>query len=116
MRSTEKLKHVVPGGARNFYGLLGNLIPPQHPFMIKGLTLPRLGGNSNNGAIDGAFARNFNNDASNQNWNRRGRETILSRNLWVKILRQRISQLNEDAYTKASTIIGNERRAPKIVK
>ena len=35
-----------------------------------------LGGNSNNGASDGAFARNFNNTASNSNWNRRGRRTI----------------------------------------
>ena len=39
-------------------------------------TLP-LGGNSNNGLIDGAFARNFNNDASNANWNRRGRDYVL---------------------------------------
>lgn len=34
-----------------------------------------LGGNSNNGAIDGGFARNFNNDAANANWNRRSRGT-----------------------------------------
>ena len=31
------------------------------------------GGNSNNGVICGPFARNVNNDASNVNWNRRGR-------------------------------------------
>lgn len=31
------------------------------------------GGNSNNGVICGPFARNVNNDASNANWNRRGR-------------------------------------------
>ena len=45
-----------------------------------------LGGNSNNGVADGAFARNFNNDAGNSNWNRRGRRTI-----FVSILRVRIS-------------------------
>lgn len=45
--------------------------------MICGVLLYHaLGGNSNNGANDGAFARNFNNDASNSNWNRRGRRTI----------------------------------------
>ena len=36
------------------------------------------GGNSNNGAICGPFARNVNNDASNANWNQRGRVAICS--------------------------------------
>jgi hypothetical protein len=48
----------------------------EHDNHIKGLPLPRLGGNSNNGDKCGGFARNFNNDATNENWNRRGRETI----------------------------------------
>ena len=50
--------------------------PASTNYNIKGLPLPRLGGNSNNGDKCGGFARNFNNDASNTNWNRRGRETI----------------------------------------
>ena len=36
------------------------------------------GGNSNNGAICGPFARNVNNDAANANWNQRGRVAICS--------------------------------------
>ena len=40
-----------------------------------GLSLRSLGGNSNNGAICGSWARNFNNDAGNANWNQRGRAT-----------------------------------------
>lgn len=50
--------------------------PASTNYDIIGLPLPRLGGNSNNGDKCGGFARNFNNDASNTNWNRRGRETI----------------------------------------
>lgn len=36
-----------------------------------------LGGNSGCGAVDGGFARNFNNDATNSNWNRRCRGSMV---------------------------------------
>lgn len=42
--------------------------------ITRGFGLCRVGGNSNNGSNDGAFARNVNNDATNSNWNQRGRE------------------------------------------
>lgn len=84
----------------------------------EGLTLPRLGGNSNNGARYGAFARNFNNDASNQNWNRRGRETISKTYYGLRSCGNG-SQLNQDANAKASRLGSpgspNECMAPKIV-
>ena len=67
-------------------------------------TLP-LGGNSNNGSIDGAFARNFNNDASNANWNRRGRDYVLKiKNLKStgECLGTKIAQLMFSGFTKTS--------------
>ena len=68
-------------------------------------TLP-LGGNSNNGSIDGAFARNFNNDASNANWNRRGRVTMSYNFKNLKstgeCLGTKIAQLMFSGFTKTS--------------
>ena len=41
-----------------------------------GTRVAYLGGTSNGGAFDGAFARDFDSDASYQSWRRRGRVTM----------------------------------------